>query len=99
MYLLKHDRTHSNSEIIKFTFHHVSIKTKYYFQHSSKFPDLHSTMYLLKLRFISSNELINRFTFHHVSIKTKSYAEKMVPRLIFTFHHVSIKTEIGCFFT
>ena len=95
MYLLKRSspKLYFMCSII-FTFHHVSIKTFFYFNNADtifSFTFHHvsiKTIILVKRKITNPN-----FTFHHVSIKTVPLGKRQHKYLSFTFHHVSIKTK------
>ena len=70
MYLLKLKYSHRLRDMLKFTFHYVSIKTMIPGRLVSMHCNLHSTMYLLKLDNDIGSDNLLLFTFHYVSIKT-----------------------------
>ena len=94
MYLLKRGMVWiSLSMIQKFTFHHVSIKTRLIGNIEYLLHDSHSTMYLLKLfgSFSGFQSSLNSHSTMYL-LKLASLWNEISSSVKFTFHHVSIKT-------
>ena len=73
MYLLNQVRVFEDLTFDEFTFHYVSIKSKFEYTPEFKIWNLHSTMYLLNLQPGETRAFtMTIFTFHYVSIKSAS---------------------------
>ena len=94
MYLLIRDVSNGIVNSNVFTFHNVSINSKYNLSNIMKRAYLHSIMYLLIL--VSRFHRIEWrmvFTFHNVSINSLFRRKHSGAVGLFTFHNVSINSQ------
>ncbi len=94
MYLLKHATGAPTNSIIEFTFHYVSIKTK--------FNDINIIVaFVFTFHYVSIKTMkILFFTLYLLHLHSTMYLLKLFPQRfeilginVFTFHYVSIKTS------
>ena len=79
-------------DVLKFTFHYVSIKSTERPILTAEVVDLHSTMYLFNPIMLAIVLATSSFTFHYVSIKSSLPYSSDMSKYVFTFHYVSIKS-------